>query len=217
MSVRTRLLDQARHRARTVRIEIGDAFRSARLAAGLPLREVSHAVGRSVSWLSRLERGLVASASIDELVVVGAAVGLKVWITTFAAERAIRDAPQLALLRRFRARIGELWQWSYEVVVPIARDQRAADAVIRLGSVVIMIEAFTRLADAQAQLRAVTLKARDMGVTRVIIVVAATRANRAALALAGEVLAADFPLDTRAVLRALTAGRDPGANGVVLL
>ena len=217
MTVRTRILDQARVRARVVRIEIGGAIRGARLAAGLPLREIGHAVGRSVSWLSRIERGLVASVSIDELIVVGAAVGLKLWVTTFAAERAVRDAPQLGLLRRFRARIGDAWAWSYEVVVPVARDQRAADAVIRLGSAVVMIEAFTRIADAQAQLRAVLLKARDMGIDRVIIVAAASRTNRNALALAGEVLASDFPLGTRAVLRALAAGRDPGANGVVLV
>ena len=181
------------------------------------MREVSRAVGRSTSWLSRVERGLVRSVSLDELVLVGSAVGIKLWITTFPAERAIRDAPQLALLRRFRARIGEGWQWSYEVVVPMACDKRAAEVVIRVASAVVMIEAFTRFADAQAQLRAVLLKARDMGIDRVVIVVAATRANREALALAGDVLAADFPLDTRAVLRALSAGRDPGANGIALV
>ena len=217
MAVRTRILDQARVRARVVRIDIGGAIRGARLAAGLPLREVGQVVGRSVSWLSRVERGLVGSVAIDELVVVSAAVGLKLWVTTFSAARAIRDAPQLELLRRFRARIGEAWAWSYEVVVPVARDQRAADAVIRLGSAIVMVEAFTRFADAQAQLRAVRLKSRDMGVGRIVIVAAATRANREALRLAGDVLASDFPLGTRAVLRALAAGRDPGANGVVLV
>ena len=174
-------------------------------------------MGRSVSWVSRVERGLVPSVAIDELILLGAAVGLKLWLTTFAAERAIRDAPQLALLRRFRARIGEGWSWSYEVVVPVARDQRAADAVIRIGSSAVMIEAYTRFADAQAQLRAVRLKARDMGIGRIVIVAAATRANRDALAIAGDVLASDFPLGTRAVLRALAAGRDPGANGVALV
>ena len=174
-------------------------------------------MGRSVSWVSRVERGLVRSVAIDDLIVLGAAVGLKVWVTTFAAERAIRDAPQLALLRRLRARIGERWTWSYEVVVPVARDQRAADAVIRIGSSVVMIEAVTRFADAQAQLRAVRLKARDMGIGRIVIVAAATHANRDALAVAGDVLASDFPLGTRATLRALAAGRDPGASGVALV
>lgn len=187
------------------------------MAAGLPLLEVGRVAGRSASWLSRLERGLIASAALDDLVVVSAAVGLKLWITTFAAERAIRDAPQLALLRRFRARIGEGWRWSYEVSVPVARDQRAADAVIRRGTAVVMIEAFTRFADSQRQIRSVTLKARDMGIERIVIVAAATRTNRRALSVAGDVLASDFPLGMRTVIRALADGRDPGANGLVLL
>lgn len=99
----------------------------------------------------------------------------------------------------------------------MARDQRAADAVIRHGSAVVMIEAFTRFADAQAQLRAVQLKARDMGIERIVVVVAATHANRAALAAATDVLASSFPLDTRAVLRELEAGRAPGAHGLAII
>ena len=217
MSVRVRVLSSARSRARAVRIDIGNQIRHARLAAGLPLSQVGGTINRSASWISRVERGMVASAGLDDLIVLGAAVGLKVWVTTFPAERAIHDAPQLALLRRCRARIGQHWQWTYEVLVPIQRDQRAADAVIRIRSVVVMIEAFTRLADAQAQLRAVLAKARDMGIGRVILVIAATHANRRALDIAADVVAADFPIGTRAVLSALAAGRDPGANGIVLL
>jgi transcriptional regulator with XRE-family HTH domain len=198
-------------------MEIGGAIRNARLAAGLRLTDVARAIGKSVAWVSRVERGMVATVTLDELVVLGAAVGLKLWITNFAAARAIRDAPQLDLLRRLRARVGELWLWSYEVIVPIARDQRAADAVIRRNGAVIMIEAFTRLADAQAQLRSVLLKARDIGIGRVIVVVAATPANRRALLAAADVISTDFPLGTRAVLSALSEGRDPGANGIVVI
>jgi transcriptional regulator with XRE-family HTH domain len=215
--VRTRILDEARQRARVVRIEVGGAIRNARLAAGLRLADVARAIGKSVAWVSRVERGMVATVTVDELVLLSAAVGLKLWVSNFAAARAIRDAPQLDLLRRFRARVGELWSWSYEVIVPIARDQRAADAVIRCDAVVIMIEAFTRLADAQAQLRSVLLKSRDMGIGRVIVVVAATPANRRALLAAADVISTSFPLGTRAVLNALSAARDPGANGIVVI
>lgn len=217
MSVRTRILDQARHRARLVRLEIGEAIRQARLAAGLRLTDVARALGKSVAWVSRVERGMVANVSVEDLLVLSAAVGLKLWVSNFAAARAIRDAPQLELLRRFRARAGESWSWSYEVIVPIARDQRAADAVMRRNAAVIMVEAFTRLADGQAQLRSVLLKARDMGIGRVIVAVAATPANRRALSAAAEVVASDFPLATRATLNALSEGRDPGANGIVVI
>lgn len=217
MAVRQRILDDARQRARNVRIQIGAEIRAARLAAGLPMARVAAAVNRSKSWLSRVERGMCASTTLDEMIVVAAAVGLKLWTSTFPAERAIRDAPQLDLLRRLRARIGEIWAWRYEVIVPIVGDRRAADAVISCGSAVVMIEAFTRLADAQAQLRAVLVKARDLGIDRVVIVISATHANRRALQLAADLIAAEFPLGTRATLAALAAGRDPGANGIVLM
>ena len=195
----------------------GEEIRRSRIAAGLPMRVVSAAAGWSQSWLSRVERGLIPTVSVEQLIVVGAAAGLKVWIGTYPGPRAILDAPQAELLRRFRQRVGELWSWQFEVVLPIAGDQRAADAMLTRGRTSIMVEAFTRLSDAQAQLRSVHLKARDLGVNRVIVVVAGTKANRRALAAAGDVLAASFPLSTRATLAALAGGRDPGANGLVLL
>ncbi len=196
---------------------MGTEIRQARLRAGLRLVDVGRAIDKSVSWTSRAERGLIARIGLDDLVVLGAAVGLKVWTTTFPAERAIHDAPQLSLLRRFRARVGEGWRWSFEVVVPIPQDMRAADAVLESGATRVMVEAFTRLADAQAQLRAVQVKARDMRIARVVIVIAATKTNRHALAEAAGFLAAEFPLGTRATLGALSAGRDPGANGIVVI
>jgi len=37
------------------------------------------------------------------------------------------------------------------------------------------------------------------------------------VAAAGDLIAAAFPLDTRRVMAALAAGRDPGANGLIFL
>jgi len=217
MPVRQRVLDRARDRARLVRIEVGGEIRQARLAAGLRLVDVATAIGRSKSWVSRVERGRVVRVSLSDLVLLAAAVGLKLWTATYPSERALRDAPQIALLRRFRDRVGEGWSWSYEVIGPTRGDLRAADAVMRRAATRIMVEAFTRFADTQAQTRAVRVKARDLGIDRVIIVVAESNANRRALASASDILAADFPLRTRSVLAALSAGRDPGANGIVVV
>ena len=67
----------------------------------------------------------------------------------------------------------------------------------------------TRLADLQAQVRAAQLKARDIDATRLVIVATGTHANRRALADARPSLVQSFELDTRTVLAALAAGRDP--------
>lgn len=217
MPPRNRVIDSARYRARLVRSEIGGEIRAARTASGLTLRTVSQAVGRSPSWLSRAERGLSRTVTVDEMIVTGSAVGLRVWIGTFPAARAIRDAPQADLLQRLRRRIGAGWTWRYEVPIPRPGDQRAADAVIRHGSITVMVEAFTRLADVQAQLRAVQLKARDMSADRVLVCVSATHANRRAMRAAAEIIAAEFPIGSRAMLAALARGADPGGNGVIAI
>jgi hypothetical protein len=50
-----------------------------------------------------------------------------------------------------------------------------------------------------------------------ILVVAANATNRRALLQAGAAADDAFPLGTKATLRALAAGIDPGADGLVLL
>lgn len=50
-----------------------------------------------------------------------------------------------------------------------------------------------------------------------ILVLADTRANRAALGALESTLGSDFPLRGREVLAALEEGRDPGGDGIVLL
>ena len=116
-----------------------------------------------------------------------------------------------------RARIGDRWRWQLEAPLAIPGDLRAFDALLRRNETTIAVEAITRLRDAQAQLRAATAKQRDGQATRLVLLIGASKANRAALASAADVLATTFPLGTRATLAALTAGEDPGDNGIVLL
>lgn len=101
--------------------------------------------------------------------------------------------------------------------MPVASDLRAVDVLLTNASARIAVEVITRLADLQAQIRAVQLKARDVGATRLILVIAGTHANRRALADARGTLVASFELDSRRLLAQLTAGRDPGRDGIILL
>lgn len=210
---------RSRAAARTTELlrRIGTEIRTNRVAASLTLVRVGAAIGRSAAWVSRVERGLMPSVSVTELSQLAAAVGLRLWLNTFPDGPSLRDGPQVQLLQRFRARIGATWSWALEVPIPVAGDARAADAVIRLGQAVVMIEAITRLADAQAQLRAIAIKARDMGIARVVIVVAATHTNRSALRAAQPLLLDQFPLGTKATMRAFAEGREPAANGIVFI
>ena len=147
----------------------------------------------------------------------GAAVGLRLHARFYPEGGGLRDAAQLDLLRRFRARIGDVWTWQLEAPINIPGDLRAFDALLRRADISVAVEAITRLRDAQAQLRAAARKQRDGRATRLVMLVKASHANRTALASAADVLATTFPLGTRATLAALAEGDDPGENGIVLL
>ncbi len=104
-----------------------------------------------------------------------------------------------------------------EAVMPVAGDLRAIDVVLTKPGVCIAVELITRLVDVQAQVRIARLKARDFGATRLLIVVAATRANRRALDGARAVLAAAFDLDSRRVLAALEARDETPRDAIIFI
>jgi hypothetical protein len=116
-----------------------------------------------------------------------------------------------------RTLIGGAWLWRTEVpVTRDPRDLRAIDAVIARGSARVGVEAMTRLVDSQGQVRPILLKQQASGLECMILLLADSRHNRAAVALAGDLLRADFPLEARELLAHLRAGRQPPANGLLL-
>ena len=58
---------------------------------------------------------------------------------------------------------------------------------------------------------------RDAHLDRLFLLMPETRRARTFLREAEETLRAAFPLSTRGVLAALDEGRDPGADGIVVL
>jgi transcriptional regulator with XRE-family HTH domain len=208
---------EATSKARRLKAELGIELREARIGRGLRLVDVARAASTSASHISRIERGLTGDLSVLHLAAHGAVVGLKLHARFYPAGGGLRDAAQLDLLRRLRARIGDRWRWQLEAPLEIAGDLRAFDALISNEQTTVAIEAITRLRDARAQLRAATLKQRDGNVPRLVLLIKGTQHNREALASAADVLATTFPLGIRATLNALAEGMDPGENGIVLL
>ena len=104
--------------------------------------------------------------------------------------------------------------------LPIERDLRAWDAEIRgpqSGRWRALVEAETRVADGQALERRLTLKLRDDPDGHLILLLSDTRTNRAALRSIRDGLMELLPLGTRDLLAAFSAGRDPGAGGIVVM
>lgn len=211
------------------RIAIGDLarlyteLRQARVSAGLSVAAVARATGLSSSEVSRIERGCVPNVSHRRLAAIGAAVGLDVRVRAYPGPDPIRDVAQVRLLERLRARLPTGLRLRTEVALPTAGDQRAWDGwIVGLRSASgstrgLPVEAETRISDLQAQLRRLALKMRDDRVDQVLLVVADTRRNRAAIAAGGDLIVDRFPVSARQALSAIREGRDPGGSAIVFL
>ncbi len=171
----------------------------------------------SHAQLGRIERGLLATVSLDQLTRGCAAVGLRLFVRAVPGAGPAFDRAQLSLLDRFRKVLPAGLAFATEVPLPNPGDSRAWDGMFSLESRRIAVEAETRLDDIQALDRRLRLKIRDGAVSAVILVVSDTANNREALDLYRESLRATFPLDGRAIRRALREDRVPEANGIVVL
>jgi hypothetical protein len=217
MATRERPIDRGRRLARQDRAAIGVEIRRARSRGGRPLSVVGPLSGMSASQAGRIERGTLASVSVDQLARLGAVVGLDVRVRAYPGPDPALDAAQLRLLGRFRARLHPDLVLRTEVPLPRAGDQRAFDGAI--GPLddrgLIAVEALARIGDVQAEHRRIHLKLRDAEVDTVILLVADTRHNRSVLDAAGSLLAADYPVSARDALRALAEGQHPGGSSII--
>ena len=216
MPTRCRRRDLGAHRADASLRQLADELRTARLSAGLSLRSVAQAAGISPSQLSRLERAAAAQVSVRMLSVLFAVLGMRLSVRPYPEGTPLRDAAHARLLARFRAALPSSVRLRTEVPLRRDGDLRAWDAEVEASNGMCKLEAETVLHDLQATERRIALKMADDGVDRVILLVADTRHNRLVLREFRASIAVRFPLDTRAVLDALRAGRVPSQSGVVL-
>jgi len=217
MTNRTRAVDEARRVWHQRRVSLGGELRTSRLTNGATQADVGTAIGLSASEISRREHGNAPNVSALSLSQHAAAVGLRLVITTYPTGSGVRDAAQLKYIHRFLERVSDRFLRELEAVIPLPGDLRAVDVVLRAAGCLIAVEVITRLGDVQAQIRLARNKARDIGATRLILAVAGTHANRRALDEARSALNGAWDLDSRRVMAALAAGRQPDHDALILI
>ena len=166
-------------------------------------------------WIGDFELGRLRVVDLRRVTRLFMFLGHKVVVTAYPTGEPLRDAGQVRLLERFNARLSPEWRRFTEAVMPAPGDLRAWDELLR-GPVTIGVEADASprpAGDPALDL----LKQRDSGVDRVVLLVADTTANRRLLQDHISMLRQTFPLDTRSCLAALGAGRDPGADALVVI
>jgi transcriptional regulator with XRE-family HTH domain len=218
MPTRDRRLDRAVHRSRELIDVAARDLMLARTNAGLSQADAGRSVGISRSQLGRIERGELRNVTLEQLCRAAAAVGLRGTFRLFPDGDPLRDTAQTRLLGRLRPLVPALVGWRLEVGLFGQPDSRAWDCVLTFPDGQVAVEAETRIRDAQALWRRISLKLRDdRTIGHVILVVGDTPANRRAVTAVRHLLRADLPLDTRQVLHALRLGQNPGASGIVFL
>jgi transcriptional regulator with XRE-family HTH domain len=204
-------------RANRLIVDLGRELRDARRAAGLSQIDVGRAAGLSHPTVSRIERGQSPGVSLVDLGRLLSVVGLDLSARAYPAGDPLRDAAHERLLEHFLTYLGPPLAWRREVPLPGQGDPRAWDAVIHGLGDTTAVEAETRVTDLQSLLRRLQLKLRDGGLTRLILLVADTHANRAAVRAGDSSLSAVLPLAGRSVLEPIAAGRHPPASGFVFM
>lgn len=216
MPVRERAVDEGARRGRAINLMIGAEVLTARRMAGVSQDTLGAAATLSGSEVGRIERGEAPWLTVIQASRLLKAVGLDLSARAYPGGPPIRDAGHLRLLADFEARLPPTLRCIREWPIPNDRDMRAVDILLaglprRTG-----VEAETNLHDLQAMERDINGKRRDGKLERMVLLVRDSKRNRAILR-AADALRRSFPLDTRAVMAALARGRDPGADGIVVL
>ncbi len=216
MSIREAASERGARRGRQLRARTSVELDDARRAAGLSFRELGRRLRVSPDTVQRALRGEAGSLTIDFAARLAAVLGLQLSVGLYPDGDPVRDRAHLALLERLRARLAPGLRWRTEVPIPIAGDHRSGDALIEGHGFSVLVEAETHLHDVQALERTIAAKQRDLGASRVVLLMADTRHNRSVIDHAEE-LRRRFPIGVRAGLAALARGRDPGGDALLIL
>jgi hypothetical protein len=184
----------------------------------LTLAQVARGTRSSPSELSRIERGLAPWVDLATLTRLAVMVGLDLSLRPYPAGEPLRDLAHLRLTEAFKALLGRDLVVRAEVAIGDRRDLRAWDLMLAdRRSETCGVELETRFVDVQDQLRRLTRKVIDGGLDRVLLVVADTRSNRAAIRAAGALLGTTFAIDDPAAYEALARSEVPPRNALMLV
>ena len=176
------------------------------------------AVGTSQSAVSRIE----VLDHIDEIAFVdlsryAAVVGLELSAKLYPAGGPLRGKGHQALIGRFRAVLSPSWSVLAEAPFPNLGDKRSWDLGLRLDDQRVGIEAETGVRDAQRLVRRIRERDTDGGMDEILLVLADTRGNRAALTELLEALGPRFATPAGPLLAALRNGTALPGSGVLLI
>jgi transcriptional regulator with XRE-family HTH domain len=222
---RPELVAEAKRRNREQLAALGLQIRSSRERRGLTQRGLGERIGLSQSGLSKIERGLGGSFSVDTWQRLGLALDRPLQLELLRDPRADpADAGHLAIQELvLRAAAAAGWRAMPELPTRPGRSWRSGDVVLRseIPRALVLVECVNVLGDVGAAARSFDRKLIDLEELGVTLghgqpyrtagcwVVRASRSNRELLRRYPSLFSARFPGSSLAWLRALAAGGPP--------
>lgn len=203
--------------AREMALSIGQEVTLGRLNLGLTLRGAAHRAGVAYETQRRVEAS-DPGASLLTVCRVAAPLGVKVWGKGFpAATPSLRDTGQLGIAELIRRQLPATTRCELEHGLG---NGRAIDMVVSGADEILAIEIERLLADLQAQYRIADAKRLELAAdhqrpVRLVMAVADTRRNRAAVAEHARLVRVMLPATSREILAALRRGEALGRDGVL--
>lgn len=198
-----------------MRTVVGE-LRAERQTANVSQRTVANALEWQQSELNRLERFAVPNVALVRLVEIASVLGLDVSVRLHRVGDPLRDRASQALIGRFLTLVASSYRVTREALLP-SGGQRSWDLLLRLGALLVGVEAVTRVRDVQALVRHIRLRERDGGVDHVLLVLSDSVHNRALVGQLIEALGPRFATPPRDIRTALRQGRPVPGSGVVLM
>jgi len=220
-TLRNRIVDIGRARARYLRIFMGKELRIARVSGGLTQQRAAARAGVSQAFVSLVERGL-RTPSWEVGCRLAAAVGCELSLRLYPAEGVgLRDSGQMELAEAIAAAAHPRWRLRLEDPVGDG-SRRAVDIGLDHPEELGVMELEGGLADFQGQYRIAALKrdaisARADRPVRLIIGVPDTAMIRRVLGTHAELIRRALPVSSRAIWRALRNGTPIGGDGILLI
>jgi hypothetical protein len=193
-------------------------LRTARQIAGVSQRQLGANVGCAQSDVSRLEVGRFLDVPVTTLSEIASALGMELHLSVHPIGDPIADKAQQPLVGRFLGVIASPpYRVFREALLPSPGDRRAWDLLLRLDSLLVGVEAETRVRDIQALTRRIRERERDGGVDHILLILSDTAHNRRLAAQVREALGERFATAPASVLAALRSGRPiPGSALIVM-
>jgi transcriptional regulator with XRE-family HTH domain len=190
-------------------------LRTERQVANVSQRAIARELGWHQAQLNRLEQFDFPNVSLIRLAEIGAVLGLELSVRIHRIGDPLRDRASQGLIRRFVSLVASPYRVTHEALLP-SGGQRSWDILLRVGAILVGVEAVTRVRDVQALVRHIRLRERDGGVGHVLLVLSDSGHNRAMLGQLLEALGPSFTTSRREIIDALRTGRPVLGSGVLL-